>query len=162
MADRWFGAVDSNQVVGRIVEIDKPWTAGSKEHEQKTGQKTQLYRKVPCMLAKTAGQHDESYDELKEWKRDAICARFPGAWEHYLAEKAAREQGGAPPEVTVAPKGMSIDHADFIPRATIEALKLKGFGTVEQIATMSDAQIQTLGAGARTWQKKAKQLLAKG
>jgi len=36
-----------------------------------------------------------------------------------------------------------------------------GFSTVEQLADMSDEQVQSLGPGARNWRKKAKTLLGK-
>jgi hypothetical protein len=57
--------------------------------------------------------------------------------------------------------GMPIAKADFIAREKISWLAMQGFNTVEQLAAMSDAQIQSMGHGARTWKKKAQQLLQK-
>ncbi len=146
---RWFPAVESQQVVGRVIEVDKPWTAGSIEA------KRQMYRKVPVLESKVAGQHDLAHQEIKEWNRDEICGRFPGAWEAYEASK-----GSAAPVVTAAPDGMPIDRADFVPRAKLAWLKDTGFQTVEQLANISDAQVQAMGTGASTWRKKAKLLLS--
>jgi len=148
----WFPAVDSQQVVGRVVEIEKEHQARSREA------KRPVKIVVPAMLHKVVTSDDYSVTELKDHNREEVCARFPGAWEHYVKLKGAPP---AKPEELPEIKGTPIDQADWIAREKLAWLKLQGFSTVEQLAGMSDAQMQQLGAGARTWKKKASQYLSK-
>lgn len=148
----WFPALDSQSVVGRVVELEKPHPAKSREAQRP------INVLVPVMLHKVAGSADYSVTELKPHTKGEICARFPGAWEYYEKQKASTPE--QPAEIAV-PAGTPIDKADWIPREKLAWLAMQGFQSVEQLAAMSDTQIQTLGPGARTWAKKAKQFLAK-
>jgi len=148
----WFPALESQSVVGRVVELEKPHPAKSREAQKP------INVVVPCMLHKVAGSADYSVTEIKPHTKTEICARFPGAWEYYEKQKAAQP---AQPTEIVQPEGTPISKADWIPREKLAWLAMQGFQTVEQLAGMSDAQIQNLGMGARTWAKKAKQFLAK-
>lgn len=152
MRDVWFPARESQSVVGRIADVEKLHAAKSREA------KRPVFIMVPMMHAKVAGSHDISTQEIKEHNREEIAARFPGAWEAYLKEKGGKV--GEPEEVPDI-NGMPIDKADFIAREKLAWLKLQGFSTVEQLAAITDSQMQALGPGARTWAKKAKQLLQK-
>lgn len=149
----WFRAVDSQNVMGRVVEVDKVHAAQSREARR------EITFKQPVMESKVAGSSDISHQQIKEWNKKEICNRFPGAWEAYEASKAASRPAE---EFTQTPDGMPLDRADFIPASKREWLKSTGFNVVEQLAEMSDHQIQDLGPGARVWKKKAKELLAKG
>lgn len=152
MQDVWFPARESQSVVGRVVEVEKIHPAKSREAQKP------VHLMVPVMASKVAGSHDISTQELKPHNRDEICARFPGAWDAYVKSKNGKV---GEPEVMPDIDGMPIDRADFIAREKLAWLKLQGFSTVEQLAAISDAQMQSLGPGARTWAKKAKQLLQK-
>lgn len=151
--DRWFPQKGAPGVVGRVVEMEKPHPAKSRDEN----------RPVHIMVAALQTRvlkdsSDVSFKELKPHNKDQILADYPGAWEYYVASKGA-EFGK---EVEVPPiKGMSIDKADYIPREKLAGLKLLGFSTVEQLAEMSDEQVGSLGPGARSWRKKA-QVLLKG
>lgn len=150
---QWFRAVDSQNVMGRVVEIDKVHAAKSREAGR------EITFKQPVMESKVAGSSDISHQQIKDWNKKEICARFPGAWEDYEASKVSTSPV---PDYSVTMDGTPIEKADFIPAAKREWLKLTGFITVEQLAEMNDHQMQELGQGARTWKKKAKELLAKG
>lgn len=149
----WFRAVDSQNVMGRVVEVDKIHAAQSREAGR------EVTFKQPVMESRVAGSGDISHQQIKEGNKKELCARFPGAWEAYEASKAAQRPAA---EFIPVPDGTPLDKADFIPAAKREWLKMTGFSTVEQLAEMTDHQIQDLGQGARTWKKKAKELLAKG
>lgn len=149
----WFRAVDSQNVMGRVVEVDKVHAAESRQAGR------EITFKQPVMESKVAGSSDISHQQIKEHNKKEVCGRFPGAWEAYEESKATQRPMA---EFIPAPDGMPIDKADFIPAAKREWLKMTGFSTVEQLAEMTDHQIQDLGQGARTWKKKAKELLAKG
>lgn len=150
-SEKWFPQKGSQSVVGRVVEIEKLHAAQSREA------KRPVNILVPAMEMKVLkDSSDVSFKELKPHNKDQICADFPGAWEHYENLKG----GNTSKTEEVAPiNGMSIDRADYIPREKLAWLKIQGFSTVEQLAEMSDAQVQSLGPGARNWQKKAKALL---
>jgi hypothetical protein len=152
MRDVWFPAKESQSVVGRVAEVEKLHPAKSRAAQKP------VYIIVPVMESKVASSHDISHQELKEHNRDQICARFPGAWEYYEKQKASKPKE-EPQEIIF--EGMPIAKADFIAREKISWLSMQGFNTVEQLAGMSDAQIQEMGQGARTWRKKARQLLQK-
>jgi len=151
MHDKWFPATDSQQVVGRVIEVPKVHPKMSKEEGREV---TFL---VPVMEARVAGSQDVSHQQLKEFNREEICRRFPGAWEYYMKSK-----GEALHVEPVRQVGTSIDEIDFIPRAKITWLKTIGFSSVEQLAEMTDAQTQQLGTGSKLWRKKAKEFLATG
>jgi len=151
---KWFPQKGSQGVVGRIVEIPKLHAAKSREAQRP------VTIMVPAMQTKVLKDSaDDSFKELKEHNREQICADYPGAWEYYLQSKA-----GEPPKPEEVPqiKGMPIDRADFIAREKLTWLKMQGWSTVEQLAGMSDEQVGSLGPGARSWRKKAKELLTKG
>lgn len=151
----WFPAVESQNVVGRVVEHEKVHPAMSRER----GEPVKIM--VPVMEAKVLkDSSDVSTQEIKPHKQDEfkkIIGRFPGAWEAYIKSKGSA-LGDAE---EVAPiKGMPIDKAvAFLPKEKVGWLKTIGFTTVEQLAEMSDAQVVSMGTGARTWRKKAQQLL---
>ena len=148
---KWFPQKGSQSVVGRIVEIEKLHAALSREAQRPVN------IMVPCMEMKVLRDSaDVSFKELKPHNKAQICADFPGAWEHYESLKGA--EIGKTEEVPPI-NGMPIDRADYIPREKLAWLKIQGFSTVEQLAEMSDSQVQSLGPGARNWQKKAKALL---
>jgi hypothetical protein len=156
----WFPAKDSPAVVGRIVEIEKPHTGLSKEAGE------QVYVLVPAMEHKVLkDSSDTSFQEIKPHTKDKLLARFPGAWEAYMAKKQAEAKAPIAeeiPKATVLPtvKGRPIDEAiAFMPKGKVGHLKMIGFATVEQLAEMSDEQMGSLGPGARNWRKKAQQLL---
>lgn len=155
MPDRWYPAVESQAVVGRVIEMEFLHPAKSREAGQ------EVYIMVPVLESKIAsGSTDVAHQylgHLPETERDTICKRFPGAWEAYMAKKAAK-----PGEDVELPgiKGTPIDKADWVAREKLAWLKLQGFSTVEQLAALSDHQFQSLGHGSRTWAKKAKQYLA--
>jgi uncharacterized protein YjiS (DUF1127 family) len=149
----WFRAVDSQNVMGRVVEVDKVHAAQSREARR------EITFKQPVMESKVAGSSDISHQQIKEWNKKEICGRFPGAWEAYEASKATSRPIQ---DFNPAPDGMPIDKAEFIPASKREWLKMTGFSTVDQLADMTDHQIQDLGPGARAWKKKARELLGKG
>ena len=151
----WFPAVESHNVVGRVVEHEKVHPAKSRERGEA------VYVMVPVMEAKVLkDSSDVSTQEIKpqnEGEFKKIIARFPGAWDAYIKSK-----GSALGEVQeLAPiKGTPIDKAlAFLPKEKVGYLKTIGFTTLEQLAEMSDAQVVSMGTGARTWRKKAAQLL---
>jgi hypothetical protein len=151
--NKWFPALDSQQVVGRVTEVEKEHAAKSRE----AGRSVKIM--VPVLAAKVLKDSaDVSVQEIKPHNQVTITSRFPGCWEHYLKMK-----GGQPQEVVVAPvAGTPIDEANFIHRDKIVFLKHAGFSTIEQLAAMDDHQMQSLGRGAREWRKKAVQHLQKG
>jgi len=155
MIDRWFASRESQSVVGRVSEAPKCMVAESKA----AGRQVEVM--VPVMESKVAGSADVAVQELKPVhdpnEFEKICARFPGAWEDYLQRKG----GDLAPKAVPQLNGTPIDTVAFIPRAKVEWLKLTGFSTVEQIAEISDAQMQDLGTGARTWRKKAREQLGR-
>jgi hypothetical protein len=150
--NKWFPAMDSQQVVGRVIEVEKEHAGKSRE----AGRSVKIM--VPVMATKVLKDSaDISIQEIKPHNQVSFTSRFPGAWEHYLKEK-----GDQPQEVVVAPvAGTPIDEASFIHRDKVLYLKHAGFSTIEQLAAMDDNQMQSLGRGAREWRKKAVQHLQK-
>jgi hypothetical protein len=157
MRQEWFPAVDSPAVVGRVVDIEKPHSAKSREAGY------QVYVTVPAMEMKVLkDSSDVSFAQIKPHTKDQLCKRFPGAWEAYMKRQGEEETHVEIPKakVVASVKGMPIDEAiAFMPKGKVGHLKLIGFSTVEQLADMSDEQMQSLGPGARNWRKKAQQLL---
>lgn len=147
--DLWFPSSESQQVVGRFIDVESDDIAASK----KAGKLVKMWR--PALETKVVGSHDVSVQVVKPFNEIQLRARFPGAWEHYEAKK----KGNPPPKIDPV-DGVPIEEANFIGKEKLAWLKMQGFVTVEQLATMSDAQIQNLGHGARTWKKKAGQFLA--
>jgi hypothetical protein len=151
----WYPAVESQAVIGRVIEVETLHPARSREAGK------HVYYMAPVMESKVvSGSSDVAHQylgHLPEWEREAITDRFPGAWENYIAHKGA-ELG----KVVEVPQveGTPIDKADWIARERLAWLKMQGFSTVEQLAALSDHQFQSLGHGSRTWAKKAKQYLA--
>ena len=152
MREVWFPARESQSVVGRVIEIEKLHAAKSREAQKP------VYIIVPVMESKVAASHDCSHQELKEHNRQQIVDRFPGAWDYFLKQKEAAPK--VEPQDIVF-DGTPIAKADWVAREKLAWLEMQGFNTVEQLAAISDAQIQTLGHGARTWKKKAQQFLQK-
>jgi hypothetical protein len=150
--ETWFPALDSQSVVGRVVEIEKPHGAKTRE----AGKPVHII--VPAMLHRVAGSDETSVTEIKATTEKELRHRFPGAIEHYEKLKAA---SAATPTEIVVPDGTPLNKADWIPREKLNWLEMQGFVSVEQLAALSDAQIQQLGTGSRTWKKKAAQFLAK-
>lgn len=142
--------MDSQQVLGRVVDVEMTFTV-----RDETGNTREVNKSVPVMQTKIATSSDISAQRLKPFNQKEICGRFPGAWEAYEKAKAK-----AAPQEEIALDGTTIDKADFIPSEKRAWLKASGLVTVEQLCGMSDAQLQNLGPGARTWQKKAKLLLS--
>src|SRR5262245_14141812 len=153
---QWFPAAESNAVVGRVVEIEKPHAAKSRE----AGYPVNIM--VPVMETKVLkDSSDISHQELKPHIKGEfakITGRFPGAWEAYVASKGTEE---IKEQVLPPINGTPIEKAaSFLPKERVGHLKLIGFSTIEQLAAMSDTQMQSLGPGARNWRKKAQQHLA--
>jgi hypothetical protein len=150
---KWFPALDSQQVVGRVIEVEKEHPAKSRE----LGRSVKIW--VPYMASKVLKDSaDVSGQEIKPHNQVAITSRFPGAWEHYLKLK---ENQPNKDEVVAEVPGNAIENANFIHRDKILYLKHAGFSTIEQLAAMDDHQMQSLGRGAREWRKKAVQHLQK-
>jgi hypothetical protein len=152
--DQWYPARESQAVVGRIIELEYLHAGKSRE----AGKPVTIM--TPVLESKVAGSTDVAHQylgHLPDHDREEICARFPGAWENYEAHK-----GGDLGKIKEVPtlQGTPIDRAEWIAREKIAWLRMQGLTTVEQLAAISDAQMQQLGTGARTWAKKAKQYLA--
>src|SRR5262245_47737693 len=150
---QWFPARESNAVVGRVVEIEKPHAQKSRD----AGYAVNIL--VPVMETKVLkDSSDVSHQEIKphlQGEFNKITGRFPGAWEAYIASKGSVEAATTP--TVLAPlNGTPIENAaSFLPKERVGYLKSIGFSTVEQLAEMSDTQMQSLGVGARSWRKKA-------
>lgn len=154
MRQEWFPAAESQAVVGRVVDVEKIHPAMSREKGQA------VYIMVPVMEAKVLKDSaDVSHQELKPHNREQICARFPGAWDAYMAKKAANARPIEEPEILPPLNGTPIDQAKHIPKEKIAWLKTIGFSTLEQVAEMSDAQVQSFGPGVRGWRTKTRQQL---
>jgi hypothetical protein len=145
--------MESQQVVGRFIDIEIVDAAASHKEQR------QIMKWVPALESKVAGSFDVAHQRVKPFNDKALQSRFPGAWEHYEKEKAKAEANPVEDEAPSIP-GTPIDRLDFIPREKLVWLQMQGFSVVEQIATLSDAQMQTLGTGARNWKKKASQFLS--
>lgn len=152
MRDKWFPAVESNQVVGRFIDVEVVDVKAS-ELAQKN-----VYKKVPALQSKIAGSHDISVQAVKPFNKKDLMARFPGAWEHYEENRIEDEPEPIVP-VIAAKKGTPLHAADFLPRDKQRWLEELGFSSVEQLRDMSDSTVQQLGRGALTWRKKAGELL---
>lgn len=142
LQDRWFQSKEEGGVVGRIAEARSPDMKAS-ELAGKT-----VWKMVPVLEAKIPGQHDISSQAIKPHNKEALCARFPGAWEFYESQKA--EQGVDQPLVSpdTILKGTPLDKADFVPRSQAAFLVTLGFSTIEQIAEMSDGVAQNIKGGS--------------
>lgn len=152
-ADQWFAAFEdgkkSTLVVGRFVDGE---TVDTKASELA---KENRYKSVPMLESKIVGSHDVSTQRVKDFNKDELIARFPGAWEHYLTQKETA------PEPVVSSSGTPIESLDFIPRQNVAWLRELGFTSAEQIRDMSDTVVQGLGRGALQWRKKATEYLAR-
>lgn len=149
MSNMWFPSSESQQVVGRFVDVESDNPAESRKH----GKLVKMWR--TALETKVVGSHDVSVQVVKPFNEIALRSRFPGAWEYYQSQKAGKDM----PEIQPI-DGIPIEEATFIGKEKMAWLKMQGIVTVEQLATLSDAQIQNLGHGARTWKKKAGQHLA--
>lgn len=154
MENRWFPAVDSTSVVGQFVDVETVDVEASKNA------KKNVHKRVPALRSKVAGSIDTSDQRVKDFNKDELIARFPGAWEHYMENRSDDEIGEAVP-VVQAIKGTPIYDAGIVPRERIPFLRELGFTTVEQLRDMSDTVAQGLGRGAMTWRKKATEYLAR-
>lgn len=146
----WFPSMESQSVVGRFTEIEVDDIIES----QKRGEHVTKW--VPALESKIAGSHDVACQRVKPFNETALQSRFPGAWDYFLKTKATEPAHEEMPAV----KGTPLDRLDFIPREKIAWLKMQGFSTAEQIATLGDHQLANLGPEARKWKKKAGQSLA--
>lgn len=149
MQEMWFPSKEEGGVVGRIAEARAPDVKAS-DAAGKT-----IWKMVPVLLSKIPGQHDIASQAVKPHNKAELCARFPGAWERYEAEKNMTAQQPAFP---VTLDGTPLDKADFLPREKLAWLVTLGFSTVEQIADMSDATTQNI-KGASKWRKQAQEFL---
>lgn len=147
----WKKAVESQTVVGRFIEVEIDDPVLSKKEGRVVMTKRVL------LEAKVAGSADISTQRVKPFNEMELRNRFPGAWESFIAKKGDQVDVPVPGQT-----GMPIDRADFVPAAKRAALKETGITTVEMLAAMSDGTVQDWGPGARTWRKKAAELLAKG
>lgn len=150
-ADAWFPAIESNNVLGRFVDIEKEDTAAS----EKAGHKITVMR--PLLQAKVTGSHDISTQIVKPFNQNELAARFPGAWENYQAHKA---KGLPKPEVEIpvieqSVPGTPLHEADFLPKDRIAWLMQQDIQTIEQLRDLSDIQIQKMGHGVSKWRKQA-------
>lgn len=151
--DAWFpGAGPWSKVVGRFVDVEVTDIKAS-EAARKT-----LYKRVPALEHKTPGSQDNSFSRVKDFNRDDLIERFPGAWEHYLAHHEKEEDESEVPVIHAA-SGTPLHAAEFIPKTAFARLRDLGFSSLEQIADMSDTTAQNLGHGAKAWRKKAKEFL---
>lgn len=80
---------------------------------------------------------------------DEDAARFPRHWAAFKAGQSQTAQGS--PLSLLFPDNPSI----------VDNLKYAGVHTVEQLAVLPDTSLQQVGMGARAWQEKAKEYLAK-
>lgn len=153
MQDRWFPSAEHSSVVGRFIEK----MVESASASQAAGKSTF----VPKVLleSKVAGTHDVAAQLVKPFNEADFRSRFPGAWEHFQAEREANQARVAlqPEHVPVRdPNGATpLGAVDFLPKDKISWLHDLGFTSVEQIAEMSDAQVQAVGRGAMSWRKAA-------
>lgn len=141
LQDKWFQCVDGGNVVGCIADartIDKPASDEAR---------TTIYKMTPVLLAKIAGQHDISSQAIKPHNKAELCARFPGAWEHYESQKAGEATASPLVSADTIIKGTTLDKADFVPRAQAAFLVTMGFSTIEQLAAMADDVAQNLKGG---------------
>ena len=159
--DQWFAAFEdgkkSTLVVGRFIdgEVVDPIESGKKGKN--------VWKTVPLLESKIVGSHDVSTQRVKEdnlkdgikGNKEELMNRFPGAWDHYVAQKDVVDEPSAP----LANSGTPIEELDFIPRQNIAWLRELGFSSAEQIRDMSDTVVQGLGRGALNWRKKAKEFL---
>lgn len=125
----WYPAVESNQVVGRFEWYDKLRIADSIAADEKR------YTKIIVLRHKVVGTHEENVTPLKPHNEQALRERFPEAWIAF--------QGEAPPI-----KGTPLA-ALALPPDRVDALKIHGILTLEQVAGLSDAQCQAVGFGTR-------------
>ena len=152
--DAWFpGAGTWSKVVGRFVDVEVTDIKASQE-----ARKT-VFKRVPALEHKTPGSQDNSFSRVKDFNRDELIERFPGAWEHYMEHREQEDDGAVP--VVHGISGTPLHVADFIPKTAFPRLRDLGFTTLEQIADMSDTTVQNLGHGSKTWRKKAGEYLGR-
>ncbi len=154
-ADRWFPSIDSTTVVGRVIDVE----CDVPETRNKSGEKLTEYR--PVMQSKVTGSDDISAQAIKPHNEKELKKRFPGAWEHYQAQRDALERGTQVVEPPI--KGTPIEEGELFNNERIAWFKLQGFYTMEQVAAISDTTIENMGRsgsiGGRDWRKKAKRYL---
>ena len=155
MRETWFPAKESDVVVGRFVEVEAVDSAASRERGE------EILRIKPVLQSKAIGSHDIAVQVVKPFNERELRARFPGAWEHYLEQKAkaAPIKASEPVIVHQTVPGTPLDKADFMPRDRLEWLALQGIQTIEQLSNLSDQQVQQLGRGVGEWRRKAKAFL---
>lgn len=155
---KWFAAIEggkvSTTVVGRFVDVDAVDIKASELA------KKSIYRQVPALESKIVGSHDISIQRVKDFNREELIARFPGAWEHYLEQKKEDEERAQTQDGAKPGHGTPLEDLDFIPRQNLAWLRELGFTTAEQIRDMSDTVVQGLGRNALTWRRKAAQYLS--
>lgn len=150
---QWFPSAEHTAVVGRFVER----MIESASASQAAGKSTYVARTM--LESKVAGTMDVSAQVVKPFNEAEFRSRFPGAWEHFQkVVEANKARVDVQPDHVPARRdafGTPLSAVDFLPRDKIAWLGDLGFSSVEQIADMSDAQVQSLGRGAATWRKQA-------
>ncbi|MFO1183594.1 MAG: hypothetical protein U1E56_02250 [Bauldia sp.] len=136
----WYPAVESNQVVGRFEWYDKLHIADSIAADEKR------YTKIIVLRHKVVGTHEENVTPLKPHNEQALRERFPEAWTAF--------QGEVPPI-----KGTPLTKLD-LSSDRVDAFKIHGILTLEQLAGLSDAQCQAVGFGTRKLRTDAAERLA--
>lgn len=149
---QWFPSAEHSAVVGRFVERMIESASASVAAGKSTF--------VPRVLleSKVAGTPDVAAQIVKPFNEAEFRSRFPGAWEHFekVREANTRTVDVQPDHVPMRDGfGTPLSAVDFLPRDKIAWLSELGFSTVEQIAEMSDAQVQQVGRGAASWRKQA-------
>lgn len=138
---KWFQDAEyPTAVVGRFVEVEVVDVKAS-ELARKN-----IYKKVPALESKIAGQTDVAVQAVKEFNKKELTERFPGAWEHF-EEHREREEPRDEIKVIKAIKGTPLHEMEGMPRASIPLLNELGFSTVEMVAAMSDAVAQNVKGG---------------
>jgi hypothetical protein len=154
MQDIWLPPETKNsKVVGMFVD---------EVHEYTNREGVKCERTVTVLRHKVPGSQDVSASLCKDNPDGAkLKKEWPKAWELYEAKKA--KAGTEPPPVPTATeygiRGTPIEDADFIGKDKLTYLKHQGFLTLEQLRDMSDAQCQSVGFGAKSWRKKAAEML---
>jgi hypothetical protein len=150
--ERWYPAADGGNIVGKFVDAPRVNVKASEEARKN------VYEMVPVLLSKAPGSVDVSSQPVKPFNKAELTSRFPQAWEAYEQIKAARaseHQSDEPSRCGITP----LEKADFLPRDKLPWLHDLGFSSIEQLASMSDMTMHTMGRGAATWRKKAQDFL---
>lgn len=138
--------------VGRFVDIEVIDPPAS-ELQQK-----EVTKIVPALESKIPGDAlGIAIQRVKPFNEKELKARYPGAWDHYMAHREERQEDIIP--VRKLAVGTPLDQSDIVSREQARTLNEMGFCTVEQVAEMSDGIKQMLGRNAVKLQKDAKAYL---